>query len=195
MKKIVISIRPEWAREILNRKKTIEIRRGLSLYNALKKAEEKGEEVEFLMYVTKAKPCLAEIYDYDHDGSCNETVYAIAGPNISESEIKNEYGEPLNGKIVAWFKPKAEVIKYHNHRNLDDWCGYFIDRGEKIGIGEIELCESSCLKRRELDDYLQEKQGTALNIEDPRIFDAPKTLADYGLKRAPQSWCYTQKAK
>ena len=192
MKKIVISIRPEWAREILNRKKTIEVRRGLALYNALEKAKERGEEVEFHMYVTKAKPYLDYIEEYDDDGYLmSEGEYALRGYGSFDSEPYCN----LNGKIVAMFKANAEVIKYHNHRNLDDWCGYFIDRGEKIGIGEIELCESSCLKRRELDDYLQEKQGTALHIEDPRIFDAPKTLADYGLKRAPQSWAYSKEGR
>lgn len=28
-----------------------------------------------------------------------------------------------------------------------------------------------------------------------KIFDKSKTLADYGLKRAPESWCYAKEAK
>lgn len=192
MKKIVIPIRPEWACEILNRKKTIEVRKGLALYNALEKAKERGEEVEFHMYVTKAKPYLDCIEEYDDDGCLVfEGEYALRGYGSLDSEPYCN----LNGKIAARFKAKAEVIKYHNHRNLDDWCGYFIDRGDNIGIGEIELCESSCLNRRELDDYLQEKQGTALHIEDLRIFGDQKTLADYGLKRAPQSWAYSKEGR
>ena len=192
MKTIIISVRPEWARHILNGEKTIEIRRGLALYNALKKAEEKGEDVEFHMYVTKAKPYLDFIEEYDFDGYILfEGEYALRRYGSFDSEPYCN----LNGKIAARFKAKAEAIKYHNNRDLDDWCGYYIDRGEKIGIGEIELCESSCLNRRELDDYLQEKRGTALHIEDLRIFGTTKTLADYGLKRAPQSWCYAKEAR
>ena len=192
MKTIIISVRPEWARNILNGEKTIEVRRGLSLYNVLKKAEENGEEVEFHMYVTKDKKHLLVEASNDRLGEW----FATIAPNYKDS-IPGfvEIGEPLNGKIVARFRPKAEVIKYHNHRNLDDWDGYFIDRGEKIGVGEIELCESSCLNRRQLDDCLQEKDGTAIRIRDLKIFGTTKTLSDYGLKRAPQSWCYTQKVK
>ena len=192
MKTIVISIRPEWAREILNRHKTIEVRRGLALYNALKKAEDNGEEAEFHMYVTKDKKNLLVEASSDRLGEW----FATIAPNHKET-IPGfvEIGEPLNGMVVARFKAKAETIKYHNHRNLDDWDGYCIDRGEKIGIGEIELCESSCLNHRQLDDYLQEKDGTAIRIRDIKVFDKPKTIADYGLKRAPQSWCYAKEAK
>ena len=192
MKSIIISIRPEWVRNILNGDKTIEVRKGLALYNALEKAEENGEDIDFLMYVTKDPKHILKECSNDRLGKWFAAIF----PNYKDPILGLvETGEPLNGKIVAKFKAKAEVIKYHNHRNLDDWSGYYIDRGEKVGIGEIELCESSCLNHRQLDDYLQEKRGTALHIEDLEIFGTPKTLADFGLKRAPQSWCYTQKVK
>ena len=174
--KIIISIRPEWAAKILNGDKTIEVRKGLALYNALKKAEERGEEVEFLMYVTKGK------HLFSPDGY-NEHWW-----------VQRLYGAvtPYNGKIVARFKAKAEVIKHKCSRNYDDWCGYYIDRGIKEPIREIELGALSCLYHNQLDNYLKDGEGTALHIEDLEIFDKPKTLADYGLKRAPQSWCYAK---
>lgn len=180
---IVISIRPEWACKILNGEKKIEVRKGLALYNALKKAEERGEEVQFLMYVTKAKPYLAEIYDYDHDATCSETIFAIAGQGISESEIENEYGE-LNGKVVARFKAKAEVIYYQWHARKN--C---IESGYHTAtMSNTELLKRACLWSHHLEKYFGKTKvdidvdnaiGTALHIEDLEIFDKPKELGEF----------------
>lgn len=167
MKSIIIAIRSFWACKILNGDKKIEVRKGLALYNALKRAEERGEEVEFLMYVTKANPRLygPDIYKCFH---------AVVG--------KGPISKELNSKVVARFKAKAEVIEY------DAQFGFYGVRS----LPFAELFESSCLNHRQLDDYLKGEQGTALRIRDLEIFDKPKTIADYGLKRAPQSWCYTK---
>lgn len=175
---IIIAMRSLWACKILNRDKKTEVRKGLALYNALKRAEERGEEVEFLMYVTKANPRLygPDIYKCFH---------AVVG--------KGPIFKELNGKVVARFKAKAEVIKHKCSRNYDDWCGYYIDRGVKEPIREIELGALSCLYHNQLDNYLKDGQGTALHIRDLEIFDKPKNLADYGLKRSPQSWGYAKK--
>lgn len=183
---IVIAIQSLWACKILNEDKSIEVRKGLALFNALKKAEEMGEEVEFLMCVTKAKPYLSEVYDYSYEISCNETKFAIAGPNVSESELEGEYGI-LNGKVVARFKAKAELIYRFTRFRIGD--GFNTD-----SMTTRELLDASCLTYKQLFDYLYPKSGTALHICDLEIFDKPKTLADYGLKRAPQSWCYAKEA-
>lgn len=182
MKTIIISIRPEWARHILNGDKTIEIRRGLSLYNALKKAEEKGEDVEFLMYVTKDKNHLLKECSNDRLGRW----FAAIAPNHKDS-IPGlvETGEPLNGKIVAWFKPKAEVIFVE---------GFGITYRTK-NTAPSNLWFESCLSHEHIDAYLQRKPGTALHIRSLGTFNEPKTLADYGLKRAPVSWCYAKEAR
>ena len=156
---IIISIRPEWACKILNGEKTIEVRKGLALYNALKRAEERGEEVEFLMYITKGGMSLR-----DND-------YGL----ISDME--------LNGKIVARFKGDAGRIY-----GVDDMGILY----EGDGMSCETLLSESRLTFKQLDDYLLGGKGTALHIRDLEIFDKPKDLADYGLKRAPQSWCYAK---
>jgi len=165
MKTIVISIRPEWACKILNGEKSIEVRKGLALYNALKKAKEKGEEVEFLMYVTTAKPHLKT-------NQSHSTFY------LTEDSLRN-----LNGKVVAKFKGDAGRI------DVDDMGILY----EGDGMSCETLLHGSRLTFKQLDDYLLGGKGTALHIRDLKIFDKPKTLADYGLKRAPQSWGYTKK--
>lgn len=166
--KIIISIRPEWACKILNGDKKIEVRKGLALYNALKRAEERGEEVEFLMYVTKAK----------------EHLYRDKHGERKFFYHKN-YGDAYSGKVVARFKGDAGRI-------------YGVDDMGILYEGDGMSCETilteSRLTFKQLDDYLLGGKGTALHIEDLEIFDKPKTLADYGLKRAPESWGYAKEA-
>lgn len=176
---IVIAMRSLWACKILNKDKKIEVRKGLALYNALKKAEEKGEEVEFLMYVTKAKPCLAKFVDLSHKPSgrlVREVEYITSIDDSSPTSFD------LNGKVVARFKAKAEAIKY----------GLWTDHYMTVSMPCRLLLEKSCLQLDQLDDYLLGGKGTALHIRDLEIFDKPKTLADYGLKRAPESWAYSK---
>lgn len=200
---ILIPIHSEWMCKILNGDKLIEVRRGLVLYNVLKKAERYGVEVEFLAYVTKAKPyldyieddCLSENYQLDYDK-------LIHKPNMDDDELSyndmvlwmrearkdgslySEHYYNLNGKVVARFKAKAEVIEQMEDNVFEP------NNYQTETLSMQELLHESRLEYKQLDAYLQGKQGTALHIEDLEIFDEPKTLADYGLKRAPESWCY-----
>lgn len=214
---VIISIRPEWACKILNGEKSIEVRKGLALYNALKKAEERGEEVEFLMYVTKAKPyldCIEDHYllkhfklDYDklirkpfmdEDFSYNDMVLQVR-KNRKAGLFYSEHYYNLNGKVVARFKAKAEEIKI----NVNDDCPYWkVDHMTfaTMSLSQRELLERACLGYYDLCSYTGVKNneqdgksvGTALHIKELEIFDKPKTLADYGLKYSPQSWAYAK---
>lgn len=173
---IVIAMRSLWACKILNREKTIEVRKGLALYNALKKAEAKGEEVEFLMYVTKANPRL-----YGPD------IYKCFHAVVGKGPIPKE----LNGKIVARFKADAGILEHFSSSILERY-GCF---GNSVfNANLVKELEGTCLHFDELDEYLDGVNSTALRIRDLEIFDKPKALADYGLKRAPQSWCYAKEA-
>lgn len=176
---IVIAMRSLWACKILNKDKKIEVRKGLALYNALKKAEEKGEEVEFLMYVTKAKP---RLYGPDID----KCFHAVVG--------KGPISKELNGKVVARF----------TLREVERIEGVYDELYQEFEISDIHrLSIESCVDEDDLIDYLSngkynnnsnDMYGCALRISNLEIFDKPKTLADYGLKRAPESWGYTKEA-
>ncbi len=39
------------------------------------------------------------------------------------------------------------------------------------------------------------KKGYAIGIRGKIVFDQPKDLSDFGIKRAPQSWCYVKGAQ
>ena len=196
---IVIAMRSLWACKILNGDKKIEVRKGLALYNALKKAEERGEEVEFLMYVTKAKPYLLDRRVVSNGEYEAITLREMHDEN-STVNITPKSGCVLNGKVVARFKAKAEEIKYRFVRHSFD--EYATVTFVTETLSQRKLLMQSCLPYFDLRTYLGienerdgKSVGTALHIEDLEIFDKPKTLADYGLKRAPESWCYAKEAR
>lgn len=88
----------------------------------------------------------------------------------------------------------------------------YIYRSGKQGaiVGEFECCydeccvklskedaddswvlRDACLTPDEFADYLGDREYVhGLVIGNLRVYDKPRTLADVGLARAPQSWCY-----
>lgn len=187
MKKILISIKPKYVAEILNHRKTLEIR----------KTAPKCE-----------LPC--EVYIYCTNG---REVIKPSKTNPRYEKIKSY--SPKKGCVCAKFTlNKVDKIEYHYHRTLDDWDGYFIGRGALTNIGEIEIGEKACLNHKQLNDYLKEREGYAWHIDQKSlvIFDRPKELSEFefpnpsgiryigqraikGLpskKRPPQSWCYCE---
>ena len=60
--------------------------------------------------------------------------------------------------------------------------------------------KASCLTAREIIDYAKDKVGNFMHtfgwhISDLKIYDEPKELSVFGLKRPPQSWCYVEELK
>lgn len=51
------------------------------------------------------------------------------------------------------------------------------------GLLDVAVCKASCLTPREIIDYGQGKSIYRWYISDLAIYDEPKTLADFGLKR------------
>ncbi|MBQ7547597.1 MAG: hypothetical protein IJT41_11610, partial [Clostridia bacterium] len=52
---------------------------------------------------------------------------------------------------------------------------------------------SPCLTDREIKEYLGDRsRGYGWHISDLVIYDTPRPLSDFGLKRPPQSWCYVK---
>lgn len=113
-------------------------------------------------------------------------IYCTKGDYIGH--LSNKYV----GKIVAKFTlNKVERIE-----------GAYDELCQEFEISDIHrLSRESCVDEGDLIDYLSKGKynnnsndtyGYAWHISNLEIFDKPKTLADYGLKRAPQSWCYAK---
>ena len=58
------------------------------------------------------------------------------------------------------------------------------------GLVDVVDCKMSCVTPKEIIRYADGKALYFWHISDLKIYDTPKQLADFGLSRPPQSWCY-----
>ncbi len=54
------------------------------------------------------------------------------------------------------------------------------------------ITEASCLRPGQLEKYADGKIIRAWEVSSPIQYEKPRELAYYGIKRAPQSWCYLE---
>ena len=52
--------------------------------------------------------------------------------------------------------------------------------------------KDACLVEAEVEAYSGGKDVAGWHISDLKLYDKPKRLEDFGLTRAPQSWCYVR---
>lgn len=121
-------------------------------------------------------------------------------------------------KIEPPFKCYIYETKAESEIPWVDEDGHFIYKGRGAVIGEF-VCDhvipiyndtllsadipdelmlenlSPCLTDREIKEYLGDRsRGYGWHISDLVIYDTPRPLSDFGLKRPPQSWCYVKEA-
>lgn len=156
-KSILISIRPQHVVNILNGKKTIELRKVLPKW--VKEEVAKGNSVDFYVYVTKAKPFLMEL---------DKNTYVTY--DLTE---KYRMKCDLNGLVPCKFTVR-KIEKFSNHFNGNEY------------VFDEPLLNKSCVREEELENYLSGKNqdghfkfGYALHIEDLVIFDEPMKLSDF----------------
>jgi predicted transcriptional regulator len=162
-KQVLIPIRPEHAVNILNGKKTIELRK-VVLKWVLEEIK-KGNTVIFNMYVTRGKP----YYEYIDWENGEKSFY---------EEIRNVYEWNINGKVVASFEvSKIEGVKLE----LIDRSGYDEDKQvwfETPNLRGDELEVMSYVSQDEMEKYFTNEVGYALYISNLKIFDTPKELIE-----------------
>ncbi len=200
MKSILISIKPEWVAKILNGEKTIEIRGD---------APKCTLPIDVFIYCTKGSQTL--VYEeLPNTGFGGYEGYSL----FNDKRNIPQYADCdfLNGKVVAKFRlekikafgcstyiPEDGIVLPHKVNLRQEYDPYIgIADAKKWGWEEPrlkEILKASCLTEKELALYISEKSELfggfgAWFISDLEIFDEPKKLSDFGLKRAPQSWCY-----
>jgi predicted transcriptional regulator len=128
------------------------------------------EDVKVLLYCTKGKPYLRTgIY---HNERFVELVKGW------------KYWDAVNGLIVGEFTLKTAYLV------LNQGSQFYIHDDDKYLVNKI--ARESCLDYKDMKDYAKDKDVYAWKIDNLKIYDNPKTLQDYGLTRAPQSWCYVK---
>ena len=161
MKAIIISIRPRHCAKILNELKTKEIRKYFP----------KDYRGWIYIYCTKDsssnllhKNCVDIWWVEDKDFQKKNKSLGIEQQPI------------YNGKVIAHFYcDNVEEIKFINPNRT---CGFSCEISDNDCYYNIHENEC-CLSQDDLYDYLQGKNGYAINISKLEIFDAPKELSDF----------------
>ena len=205
MKAILISIKPKYVADIINGKKTIEVRKGTALYKAINKLIEQYGYADIYVYCTK-------------DG------YLHLENNGKWSYSRNQkYTYIRSGKVI--FKFRCYKVDEYTLKMIKG--GLYFSKSGLIDFPN----EEAQLDNFELLDYAGDKLGTklyAIHISDLEIFDKPKELSEFYKKgyldyikpcehqrypetykdfyesvlkvakhrfkitKAPQSWCYVE---
>lgn len=183
MKYILLPIHPEWCCKLMNGDKKTEVRRGTALYNAINKLIKEQGKAPCLIYCTKRKEKL-----FDNT------------PCVPRFRVSKNYqlDNHLNGKVVAQFEAKPDRIFNVRYGADEDECAR--EHAYETPMLECdELERSSCLEYDQLLKYLGKEWdngciGTAIHVRQGtmKAFDEPKDLSEYGIKKAPQSWCYAE---
>lgn len=151
-KAILMPIQPQWLKKILNGEKTIEIRK------TMPKCE---LPIDIYLYCTYGDLL---VFDY---GDLLPSFDLYMGVKVNK---KRGYGNQINGLVVAKFTlneiDKIEALVYEN--KIDYACFY-----------DDILLKNSCLDYSQLRDYLGEKDGYALFINDLQTFDKPMELSEF----------------
>lgn len=85
-----------------------------------------------------------------------------------------------------------KVIGYFTCKWFDKIFPDGIFEGEDLWCSNPDknALEGYCLSGDEIKKYLKGKIGLGWHIDNLVIYETPKTLEDFGMKRPPQSWCY-----
>lgn len=197
MKAILISIKPQHLVNILNGKKSIEVRKNKALASAIENLIQEEGYATIYVHCSKENHHLVKPKDYDK--------YLL----FTKGAIAYSREHTLNGKVVCTFKCyKEETIRSTEPLSV---VGYYTKKSTIAD--ERDLLEKSCLSFIELDDYLKGKNGYAIHISNLIIFDTPKQLSEFNtcnkygipqyefgkngcnyrhLTRAPQNFAYVE---
>ena len=173
MKAILMSIKPKYVADILNGKKTIEIRKKFP-----------SDYVGWVyIYCTKDGKQLVDCPQWVENDLCYQFWYDKNIALLENSQML------LNGKVVARFWcDKVENIKWHKDTAID------LDYYKVVNVIENEeILKASCLRLEELEDYLQIKNaknipldwgitfslGYAIHITKVEPFDKPKDISEF----------------
>lgn len=159
-KEIILSIQPQYLKDILNGKKTLELRKSIP----------KNFKGWVNLYCTKGSPYLTK---YENEFS----TYNI--PHFGNID--------LNGKIVGrfWFDGYIDLSFEYIEKEVE--FKKFDNSIEEIDI-EKELCLT--WEEIEKYNNNGKKEIYGWKIKELGIFEKPLELSDFSLKKAPQSWCY-----
>lgn len=170
-KAILISIRPEYLVNILNGKKTLELRKTVP-----------KDYVGWVYLYCTHTPKHHHVYDLTYVNN-GVRFYSVVHHN-KRSLVPEGY---LNGKVVArfWFD-EYEAYYFNDYQN--DY--RLLTSDGTIFKNATIPKEKVCLTCVSINDYGKGKILYTWHIKRLEIFDKPMELGEFGVKGPPQSWRY-----
>lgn len=106
------------------------------------------------------------------------------GSKIINEVLDSVYG---GGKVIGSFVcDKAEEIMVK--------ADCVITMGEYWKL--LKIAKEACLSKQELKDYIGVGgNGYGWHITKPKLYDKPRELSEFGVTRAPMSWCRVEDKK
>lgn len=163
MKSVMLSVQTFWCGKIASKEKTAEIR--------------------------KSKPSLSEpfkVYIYCTKDSKHRFWRSRTYSYVDEKR-HNYYDRCGNGMVIGEFVCGG-IISLGNVAT-EPW--EFL-QGDGHEFRKRVVTQCARLSEIMLKDYANGRPCYAWEIEDVLIYDEPKLLSEFGLYRAPQSWCYVK---
>ena len=100
--------------------------------------------------------------------------------------------------INGFLKPDGNYIFGNGNVIADFICDKIIDIGVPYPAYSAQMnqdiLKAACMSYSEMHRYAGHDTVYGLHISDLHIFDHSESLDKYGVKRAPQSWCYVDDA-
>lgn len=209
-KAVLLSIRPEWCKKILDGEKTVEVRRTCPVH---------GTPFKVYIYCTLAASKAFVSDDRSLDVSVGNSRWPDKrGRVIGEFTCKKITGLTHVGETGSWEPASLYVMAPGSYYKPAD-----------------ELLKAACMSEEAAEKYLKGRDGCGWHISDLKVYDTPKPLSDFSkhgfsslfgtnvcgnesceyyepsgdrmvpptcglnryciLHRAPQSWCYVEELK
>ena len=172
---VMISVKPRFCDLIAKEKKTIEVRK-----------TRPKTEIPFKCYIYCARAKRSEkLYS-------NGTVIVKDTRKLLDPSVRypgSKIFQRWNGKVIGEF-----VCDRVYELVTQSQGGSYYVKGEDQSITN-DVARHSCLTLKDMHEYLQSNVGYGWHISDLVIYDKPKDLSDFGMKRSPQSWCYAEEGK
>lgn len=169
MTEIMLSVRPKWCELIASGQKTIEMR---------KTRPKLQTPFKCYIYCTRAKRG-EKLYS-------NGTVIVKDTQKLLDPSIRypgSKIFQRWNGKVIGEFVCDRII-------NVD--CDSVAPFDKDL---DSYIYRQICIDREQFLEYARFRCCFGWHISDLIIYDKPKDLSDFGIKRPPQSWCYVEKER
>ena len=182
MKAIMISIKPEWVRKILNGEKTIEIRKTIPKCKL---------PCKVYIYCTKGKKLYKCVSNFDEDLLNGKVIAEFTLNKVSTYDWDTDF---LNTKQNMYYTKSGEADK--TCLTYEKLCDY--GKGKDLygwHIDDLKIYD----KPKELSEFRKRNKCHYSDYDEGCCFECC-TFYDLGdcdggyseLERPPQSWCYVE---